>query len=71
MFLMRQTGLTWGNLAAHLSKLEEAGYVAVEKEPRGKKPHPMIRLTDHGRSAFRDYKASMQQVLCNLPDDGA
>jgi DNA-binding MarR family transcriptional regulator len=69
VFLMRQTGLTWGNLSAHLSKLEQAGYVAVEKEFRGKKPHSMIRLTDEGRSAFRDYKASMQQVLGNLPDD--
>ena len=30
-FVMNQTGLTWGNLSAHLSKLEEAGYIAVEK----------------------------------------
>jgi len=69
VFLMRQTGLTWGNLSAHLTKLEEAGYVAVEKEFRGKNPHSMVRLTDQGRIAFREYKTSMQQVLGNLPDD--
>ncbi len=68
VFLMRQTGLTWGNLSAHLSKLEEAGYVAVEKEFRGKKPHTTVRLTDEGRAAFREYKRSMQQVLDDLPD---
>jgi DNA-binding transcriptional ArsR family regulator len=33
-FLVGQTGLTWGNLSTHLSKLEESGYVAVEKSFR-------------------------------------
>jgi DNA-binding MarR family transcriptional regulator len=68
IFLMRLTGLTWGNLSTHLSKLEEAGYVAIEKTYKGKKPHTVIRLTDQGRSAFREYKKSMQQVLDDLPD---
>jgi DNA-binding MarR family transcriptional regulator len=71
VFLMRQTGLTWGNLSAHLTKLEEAAYVEVDKEFRGKKPHSMVRLTDRGRAAFREYKSNMQQVLGNLPDDQA
>jgi len=69
VFLMRQTGLTWGNLSTHLAKLEEAGYVAVEKECRGKKPLSMIRLTERGRRAFREYKTNMQQFLGNLPDE--
>ena len=68
VFLMRLTGLTWGNLSAHLSKLEEAGYVTIEKEFRGKKPHTTVRLTEDGRAAFRQYKRSMQQVLDDLPD---
>jgi DNA-binding MarR family transcriptional regulator len=68
VFLKNVTGLTWGNLATHLGKLEEAGYIAIEKGFEGKKPHTMIRLTDHGRAAFREYKASMQQVLDDLPD---
>jgi DNA-binding transcriptional ArsR family regulator len=68
LFLMRQTGLTWGNLSSHLSKLEEGGYVEIEKEFVGKKPHTMLHLTDEGRSAFREYRQSMRQVLDELPD---
>jgi DNA-binding MarR family transcriptional regulator len=68
LFLKNITGLTWGNLSSHLSKLEEAGYVAVEKEFRGKKPHTMLHLTDEGRAAFRAYKQRLQQVLDDLPE---
>lgn len=68
IFLMRLTGLTWGNLSTHLSKLEDSGYIAIEKGFKGKKPHTTIRLTDEGRSAFRKYKESMKQVLDDLPD---
>jgi DNA-binding MarR family transcriptional regulator len=67
-FLMNQTGLTWGNLSSHLSKLEEAGYVEIQKEFKGKKPHTMLHLTDEGRAAFREYRRSMKQVLDDLPD---
>ena len=68
VFLLRLTGLTWGNLSTHLSRLEEAGYVAVTKEFKGKKPHTTISLTTEGRQAFKEYKKSMQQVLDDLPD---
>jgi DNA-binding MarR family transcriptional regulator len=68
VFLMRLTGLTWGNLSSHLSKLEEEGYIEIQKEFVGKKPHTMIRLTDRGRAAFREYKRRMQQVLGELPE---
>ncbi len=68
LFLKNVTGLTWGNLSSHVSKLEEAGYVAVEKEFKGKKPHTMLHLTDEGRAAYRAYKQSMQQVLDDLPE---
>ena len=68
VFLMRRTGLTWGNLSTHLAKLEEAGYVEIAKEFRGKKPHTTVSLTERGRTAFRDYKKSLQQVLDDLPD---
>lgn len=68
IFLMRLTGLTWGNLSTHLSKLEEAGYVEIEKGYKGKKPHTHIRMTGQGREAFREYKKSMQRVLDDLPD---
>jgi len=68
VFLMRVTGLTWGNLSTHLTKLEEAGYVAIKKSFKNKKPHTVIRLTKEGRAAFREYKKSMQQMLGDLPD---
>lgn len=63
-----QTGLTWGNLSSHTSKLEEAGYIEVEKEFKGKKPNTMLRLTEAGREAFREYRHNMKQVLDELPD---
>jgi DNA-binding MarR family transcriptional regulator len=68
VFLMRQTGLTWGNLSTHLSRLEEAGYIRIKKTFKGKKPHSTIRLTVQGRTAFKAYKKSMRQVLDDLPD---
>ncbi len=68
VFLMRLTDLSWGNLSAHMSKLEEAGYVEVEKKFVGKKPHSIAKLTAEGRSAFKTYKQSLQQVLDDLPD---
>jgi DNA-binding MarR family transcriptional regulator len=68
VFLMRLTGLTWGNLSTHLTRLEEAGYITINKEFKGKKPHSTIRLTQQGRSAFKEYKKSLQQVLDDLPD---
>jgi DNA-binding MarR family transcriptional regulator len=64
-FLLNRTGLTWGNFSTHISKLEEAGYVAVEKKFKGKKPLTMISLTTKGRTAFQTYRAKMQEVLSN------
>jgi DNA-binding MarR family transcriptional regulator len=67
-FLMNQTGMTWGNLSAHMSKLEEAGYIDVEKTFKGKRPNTMLRLTPQGRSAFQAYRQKMKQVLDSLPE---
>ena len=66
-FLMNQTGLTWGNLSAHLSKLEEAGYVEVEKSFKGRRPNTTLRLTPQGREAFHEYVRKMKQVFQDLP----
>jgi len=67
LFLIRQTGMTWGNLSVHISKLETAGYLEVTKEFLGKKPHTVVSLTESGRVAFDDYRKSMKQALDNLP----
>jgi DNA-binding MarR family transcriptional regulator len=69
LFLKNMTGLTWGNLSTHLSKLEGADYVVIEKQFRGKKPYTMIRLSDTGRTAFRQYKENLQRVLDDLPEE--
>jgi DNA-binding MarR family transcriptional regulator len=68
VFLMNQTGLTWGNLSAHMSKLEEAGYIEVEKSFKERRPHTLLRLTEEGRAAFRAYRQRMMQVLDGLPE---
>ncbi len=68
LFLMRQTGLTHGNLSSHLSKIEAAGYIEVEKEFLGKKPHTLLHLTDKGRAAFDEYRQSMKRVFEDLPE---
>lgn len=68
IFLMRLTGLTWGNLSSHLSTLEENEYVHIEKKFIQKKSHTMVNLTEKGRQAFRDYKQLLLQVLTDLPD---
>jgi len=67
VFLARQTGLTLGNLSSHVSKLEEAGYVEVEKSFRGKRPHTLLRLTHDGRAAFARYRNRLTRVLDELP----
>ncbi len=67
LFLMNQTGLTRGNLSSHLTKLEEAGYINVQKEFVNKMPRTILSLNAQGRVAFDDYRKQMKQVLDNLP----
>jgi DNA-binding MarR family transcriptional regulator len=67
-FIMNQTGMTWGNLSTHMSKLEEAGYIEVEKSFKGRRPNTMLRLTPEGRAAFQDYRKKMKRVLDDLPE---
>lgn len=52
-----------GNLSTHLSKLEEAGYVRLEKKFIDKKPRTNVHLTAKGRKAWIDYLASLQALL--------
>ena len=63
LFLQSQTGLTFGNLSSHLSRLEEAGYVSVEKKFVGKKPNTILSLTGTGRQAFDRYRRQMMEML--------
>ncbi len=65
-FLMRQTGLTRGNLSPNLRKLEEANYISIQKEFVNRIPRTLVRLTDEGRAALQTYRENMQQVLDEL-----
>jgi DNA-binding MarR family transcriptional regulator len=68
LFLQNQTGMTPGNLSAHLSKLEDAGYVEVTKEFLDRKPHTALALTKRGRTAFKDYRKKVKQFVERLPE---
>jgi DNA-binding transcriptional ArsR family regulator len=63
LFLQRETELTKGNLSAHLSKLEEAGYVNIEKTFKGKLPLTVCKLTKVGQKAFIAYRLQMQNFI--------
>ena len=65
LYLQRETGLTKGNLSVHLSKLEEAGYVSIEKTYRGKVPLTLCRMTDEGRKAFDTYRKQLKNFVEN------
>jgi DNA-binding MarR family transcriptional regulator len=54
---------TDGNLSVHLRKLEDAGFVAVEKSFQGRKPLTRARLTDQGRDAFVAYLDAMSRLV--------
>lgn len=61
--LKTRIGVTDGNLSVHLRKLEEAGYVRVEKRFRGRRPQTLCHLTDKGREAWLVYIARMDALL--------
>ena len=63
LFLQRETGLTKGNLSAHLSKLEEAGYVKIEKTFKGKLPLTICKLTSQGLTALKAYREQLQTFI--------
>lgn len=63
LFLRAETDLTWGNLSSHISKLENAGYVKVEKKIVRKKTHTIASLTNEGRKAFEEYRKKMKKFF--------
>jgi DNA-binding MarR family transcriptional regulator len=63
VFLQRQTGLTKGNLSSHLNRLEQAGYLRIDKGFRGKIPQTVCSLTTEGRAAFKAYRAQMRRAI--------
>ena len=65
LYLQREAALTKGNLSAHLGKLEEAGYVRIEKTFHGKTPMTLCSLTENGRKAFELYRQTLKKFITN------
>jgi DNA-binding MarR family transcriptional regulator len=63
LFLQRETGLTKGNLSAHLAKMEEANYVKIQKTFKGKYPLTICKLTTAGTKALNEYRKLLEKAL--------
>jgi len=63
LFLQRETELTKGNLSAHLRKLEDAGYVKIQKTFKGKLPLTVCKLTAAGIKAVTEYRQQLQDFM--------
>jgi len=68
IYLMRTTGLTDGNLSAHIKKLSTTGYIKIRKEFKNNRPLTTIFMTDEGKSAFEQYMADMKSILNNITE---
>lgn len=65
LYLQRLTGLSKGNLSSHLTKLENAGWVHIEKQFVGKKPQTILSLTQNGRIAIEHHWQQLQNLRDN------
>jgi len=65
LYLQRETGLTKGNLSSHLSKLEVASYIEIQKTYRGKIPLTVCSLSNTGRKAFQEYRDQLKYIVEN------
>ncbi len=63
VYLRKILNLTDGNLGAHLAKLENAGYIKIEKTFIARKPRTFINATGKGRDAFEDHIAALEAII--------
>lgn len=63
MYIKQKTEATMGNLSVQITKLEEAGYISVEKTFQGKRPRTVCRMTDIGREAFMEYVDTLKEYV--------
>ncbi len=67
MYLLRQTGLTRGNLSVQATRLEEAGLIESAKREVDGRLRTTFALTPDGLAALRDYRVTMRQILAAIP----
>ncbi|NQU86643.1 MAG: transcriptional regulator [Mariniphaga sp.] len=63
LYLKNNTGITQGNLSSHLSKLEAAEFVEIEKTFKGKRPLTLIKITTLGKENFENYLRTMKVYI--------
>ena len=63
LYLLSETGLGKGNLSSHLTRLEQAEYITIEKTYRGKTPMTICKLTGTGQTAFETYREQLKNVV--------
>ncbi|MEE4193763.1 MAG: transcriptional regulator [Anaerolineae bacterium] len=66
VFLLNTTGLTRGNLSSHLSRLEESGFIQLEKRFVDRKPQTVCWITDEGKRKLANYTAQLQTIMTFL-----
>lgn len=66
VYLKEKTQATAGNLSIQLDKLNEAGYIEIEKGFAGKKPRTVCRMTSKGREAMAEYVEALRGYLSGL-----
>jgi DNA-binding MarR family transcriptional regulator len=68
VYLKDTIGTTDGNLSANITKLEEMGYISIEKAFIGRKPHTSCSITQEGRKAFSAYLKTLEEILHFKPE---
>lgn len=63
MFLLEKTGASNGNLSVQIVKLQEAGYIEVDKRFVNRRPKTLCRMTEKGREAFANYVQTLQEII--------
>lgn len=75
MYLKQKTEATMGNLSVQITKLEECGYITVEKTFQSKRPRTVCRMTEEGKAAFIEYVNALNEYIspavgkCNRAED--
>lgn len=67
VYLLRESGISKGNLSVQMTKLSEAGFVEVEKRFVDNRPRTTYSLTASGRESLRGYKRTLSEILAVLP----
>jgi len=63
VYLKEKTGATAGNLSTHMEKLNEAGYININKFIDGKRPRTVLKITPKGIDAFEEYVKALQEYI--------